>query len=183
MVTGLVVSEVEGCSDRRRERFRVKMSLAHGSRSITRVAKRTSTRPNTTYANSAGRSLLRSIEKMQTEIRENKAHTMALKEELKWLRPLRSTSIDIRSRFFAIFRRGGETDPDDPWIIKFGNEAAHSGDVETDVSLFRHNFLDFEETFKKVYGLDWGEAEGFLGMLLDSSTPVMIISLSDIACY
>ena len=208
---------------------------------------RTSTYPNMPYGNSAGHSLLRSIERMHTDMLEFKAEaeqeiravreekeqeakalreeterliqeetervtktfreeteqlvregiervtktlreeaereTKALKEELVLLRPLRETAVDIRRRFFAVFHRPRVPAPGDLTTISFGNRAAHSGDLITDVMLFRHQLIDCDETFKEIYGMDWRETDHLLGMFLGSSTPAMIISHSDIACF
>ena len=188
MVTGIVVREVDGSSNRMRERFRVQKALSKGSRTISRVPMRTSTHPDFAYGNSAGYSLLRSIERMHTEMLEFKAEaeqgtrslredtereTKALKDELMILRPLRETAVNIRRRFFATFRRDHDKlpTPGDTAIIQIGNHAAHKGDVITDVSLFRNHFMDCHSTFVEIYGLDWCEAYPLLGILLDCSTP------------
>ncbi|PUU72397.1 hypothetical protein B9Z19DRAFT_1137751 [Tuber borchii] len=210
MVTGIVVGEVQGCSNRMREHFRIQKSLTKGTRRITRVQTRTTTHPQIAYANSAGRSLLSTFENMYQEMQDFKAEsekvtgalqqevvklqdckaeskkvtgvlqqevvklqefkakseeqTIAHTQELVVLRPLRRTGVDIRRRFYATFRRPREPADGDPAIIIDGNRAAHSGDVITDVSLFRHGLLhdDDLETFQELYGLGWAEAESLL---------------------
>jgi len=67
MVTGLVYTEVHGSTNQRREVFRVKRALTTKARKISRMHVGTSGN-QTAYANKPGRTLLRSIQKMQTDI-------------------------------------------------------------------------------------------------------------------
>jgi gas vesicle protein len=127
----------------------------------------------TAYANKPGRSLLRSIQKMENDILalqnkvddeehktkalQNKAKELQNKakelqnrvddqaKELMILRPLTDTAVDIRKRFFATYRRREqEMEDKDHSIINSGNRRAHAGDVCLDVCLFRNHLIEYD---------------------------------------
>lgn len=174
MVTGLVYTEVNPSADHRRERSRVKKSLATEARLIRRMRGTTPAKQKA-YANKAGRSLLRSIHKMESDIvdLQNKVHeqednhirsTKCLTEELMILRPLKENAVAIRRRYFATYRRSqDEMEDDDPLTIDSGNKSAHRGDVCLDVCLFKKRLIEYDDTFSTLYGLSWSDAEALLG--------------------
>ncbi|KAG0644537.1 hypothetical protein HOY80DRAFT_740295 [Tuber brumale] len=175
MVTGLVYTEVNRSADHRRERSRVKKSLTAEARLIRRMRGTTPAKQKA-YANKAGRSLLRSIHKMESDIvdLQNKVHeqednhirsTKYLTEELMILRPLKENAVAIRRRFFATHRRSqDEMEHDDPLTIDSGNKSAHRGDVCLDVCLFKNRLIEYDDTFCTLYGLSWSDAEALLVM-------------------
>jgi len=62
-----------------------------------------------------------------------------LEQEVRVLRPLRVTAINIRKRLFAVCcREENRNVIGNRWVIISGNMSAHNSDVETDVCLFNN---------------------------------------------
>jgi hypothetical protein len=51
--------------------------------------------------------------------------------------------------------------------IREGNDIAHSGDVITDICLFKNDLIKYDQTFATLYSLDWREAMDLIGTLID----------------
>jgi len=91
--------------------------------------------------------------------------TEALTKEVNTLRPLGENTIEIRKRFFAIYRRRKHRGKrNDRTTIRSGSFAAHDGDVRLDARLFKNGLIEYEDTFLALYGLSWLDAESFFSM-------------------
>ncbi|CUS12707.1 unnamed protein product [Tuber aestivum] len=122
--------------------------------------------PLTAYGNDTGCALLSSflriesvVQDLREETRKSGEEMERLRQEVTILRPLKSAAIDIRHRFFAVFKRtDGVGDSDNDSTIRKGNIMAHNGDVVTDVCLFQNQLITCEATFIRLYGLSWQDA-------------------------
>jgi len=91
-----------------------------------------------------------------------------LKEEVAILRPLKGTAVAIHERFFVTFLKSvasagiGNID-----AIETGNEAAHEGDIITDISLLESGLINYPTIFRRLYGFNLQDTKGLLGMLID----------------
>jgi len=119
--------------------------------------------------------------KAEREIQQRATEALCrITKEVMMLRPLKTTAIDIRQRFFATFRRGQHSrEVDDHLIIDCGNLQAHAGDVVLDVCLFRNHEICSEETFSILYGVSWLQAEQLLGMRVYSPTSTRLFCSSN----
>ena len=193
MATGIVYTEVDGSADPKIEVSRVKRALRDGVTKISRTGVRTLAN-QIAYGNEGGRSLLTLMHKMNNDVLalqrkvddQQRKHTESIKEltetkdvsikaltettaaltkEVNTLRPLGENTIEIRKRFFAIYRRRKHRGKrNDRTTIRSGNFAAHGGDVRLDAKLFKNGLIEYEDTFLALYGLSWLEPESLFSM-------------------
>ncbi|KAG0138194.1 hypothetical protein HOY82DRAFT_535114 [Tuber indicum] len=183
MVAGILYCDVDGSTDPKEELAIVNDSLTTAVESVKMVRVRTFAQTKIAYGNVSGTSILQSIESMRAEIdklqtkaeaheRECKTNTQdfedcirVLTQESNILHPLRNITLNIRKHFFATSQHGmaDEQTYSDEIIIQASNHRAHEGDVIMDVSLFQNHLMTFYDTFTRLYGLLWREAEGLLG--------------------
>lgn len=158
------------------------------------------TKPETTYVNGGGRSLLATLQRLEKRVSglENRVgelieannglraeanvrqdELIVHREELMVLRPLRHVAVAIRKRFFSNFRSDNEVGGIGlPADNHAGNRIAHRGDVITDVLLFKKGLIDDNDSFKPLYGMDWPAAEEFTGKRTDPPPFIVMLLLT-----
>jgi len=91
------------------------------------------------------------------------------------LQPLEETAVAIRRRFFEYFIRLGKGALDaEVNTINAGNQAAHHGNILTDITLVNRGHITDIPTFNLLYGIYPKDTTLFLSMF-PSSTDIMIV--------
>jgi len=160
MVSATIYCEIAGSPHLRTELKMIQKVLSEAVPTIKRETIGPYTSPQSIYGNEARVSLLQSVLKTKSEVKQLRAETRELArkldqqaEEIKQLQktktllqPLQGTALAIRRRFFATFRRvehlGGSGLVS---TILGGNKVAHDGDVVTDICLFRNGLIDYRK--------------------------------------
>lgn len=95
------------------------------------------------------------LENMRKELESHKRQLEFLNPRMDTLRQLSERCLDIRGRFFDIYRRDIKhpEEKKSTKAIRDGNAAAH-GDAVADEFLFECDKRTDRTTFRKLYGLD-----------------------------
>lgn len=185
MTVGLVYTEVDCIGDVKADLTMIKTCLVQEIPSVGPVQIDLNGHVETAITNQAGGSFLTAITSeiklLRAETQELRAETKELREESRSqkeeirdlqgqvtvLRPLGSTAIGIRKRWFGVFcrhrRRGGKTNQA---VINYGNKLAHSGDIITDLYLLENNHMHYFHAFKILYGVNWHLAKTLVSMFI-----------------
>lgn len=96
------------------------------------------------------------LENMKNELKSHKRQLEFLNPRMDTLRQLSEGYLDIRRRFFDVYRRDMKhpKDKKSTKAIRDGNAAAHDGDAVADAFLFECDKRTDRTTFRELYGLD-----------------------------
>ncbi|KAG0137549.1 hypothetical protein HOY82DRAFT_649285 [Tuber indicum] len=114
--------------------------------------------PETVYANPDGGSFLKSVHTMEMNIEKLIAKTEALDQKSK---ALEQRSIDQELELIFLESKAS-SNIGNLSTISEGNKIAHEGDVVTDICLLRNGMISYPDTFCRLYGLHWEEADSLL---------------------
>lgn len=123
-----------------------------------------------TYGNAEGSKFIEELEIIKRDVKvlqsekerssEDRLEFSQLREEVIGLRNqvqdltrISEGYLNIRRRFFEIYKRQYTDIPVNQPTIKAGNEAAHYGDVLTDVFLFQKDQRSDRSLFVEIYGI------------------------------
>lgn len=96
------------------------------------------------------------LENVRKELESHKRQLAFLNSRTDTLRQLSDGYLDIRRRFFDIYRRDRKhpKEKKSTKTIRDGNAAAHDGDAVADAFLFERDKRTDRTTFRELYGLE-----------------------------
>ncbi|KAG0644486.1 hypothetical protein HOY80DRAFT_1028909 [Tuber brumale] len=79
------------------------------------------------------------------------------------MQPLQTIAIGIRMRFFSNYQKlRGEISEDSKKAIRIGNQAAHQGNVITDIGMIEHGHIEDTRTFYELYGIAHNTSQSYI---------------------
>ncbi|KAG0132644.1 hypothetical protein HOY82DRAFT_606324 [Tuber indicum] len=115
-----------------------------------------------TYVNPGGSSILKEIQALRTQGEQTAKELGRMADWALTMQPLQSTAIEIRLRFFANYQKlGGARLGDGAKAIRMGNEAAHEGNILTDIIMIRDGHLVDKSVFYELYGIAFDASQPY----------------------